>query len=112
MKYMLMLVRDDEQWESLSDGERDYDSIIRWWMELGAKGVLRGGEELQPARTATTLRWSEGSPVVMDGPFAESKETIGGYGIIEVENLDEAIAIARTWPAQSHKVEIRPVVTH
>ena len=109
---MLLLIRDDEQWESLSDAERDYDSIIRWWMSLGEKGVLRGGDELQPARTATTVRWSEANAVVMDGPFAESKETIGGYGIIEVESLDEAIAIAKTWPARSHKVEIRPVVSH
>jgi hypothetical protein len=110
MKYMLLLVRDDEAWESLSDADRDYESIIRWWMSLGERGVLLGGDELEPARTATTVRWAGGKPVVTDGPYAETKETVGGFGIVEVANLDEAIAIAQSWPAVGHKVEIRPVV--
>jgi hypothetical protein len=110
MKYMLLLIRNDEVWESLSDDERDYDSIIRWWMSLGERGVLRGGDELEPARAATTVAWRNGQPQVMDGPFVETKETIGGYGIIEVPSLDEAIAIAKSWPGRGHKVEIRPVV--
>lgn len=110
MKYMLLLVRSDEEWERLSDEERDYDSIIKWWMGLAERGVLLGGEELQAARTATTVAWEGGRPVVMDGPFIEAKETVGGFGIIEVPNLDEAIAIARTWPARGHKVEVRPLV--
>lgn len=111
MKYMLMLVRDDEQWEAFSDAERDMPAIGAWFMDLAAKGKLRGGEQLFPARTATTVSWPEpGRPVVTDGPYLETKETIGGFGIIEVEDLDEAIAIARSWPAPSHKVELRPCV--
>lgn len=110
MKYMLMLVRSDEEWEGLSDKERDYDAIMRWWMSLSEKGVLRDGAELQPARTATTIRWEDRSAVTMDGPFMEAKETIGGYGIVEVDDLDAAIALAKSWPARGHKVEIRPIV--
>jgi hypothetical protein len=56
------------------------------------------------------VRWQEGKPVVIDGPYVETKETIGGYGIIEVPDLDAAIEIAKTWPARGHAVEIRPVV--
>jgi hypothetical protein len=110
MKYMLMLVRSDEEWEGLSDGERDYDAIMRWWMGLAEKGVLRDGAELQPARTATTIKWDDRSAVTMDGPFMEAKETIGGYGVVEVDDLDAAIAIAKSWPGRGHKVEIRPIV--
>jgi hypothetical protein len=110
VKYMMMLVRDDDQWEALSDGDRDMDAIRRWWGGLVERGVLRGGEQLQPARTATTIVWKQGDPVITDGPFMETKETIGGYGIIDVPDLDSAIEIARSWPAVGHKVEIRPVI--
>ena len=112
MKYMLMLIRDDEQWESLSDEQRDYPAIGSWFMGLAAQGKLRGGEELHSSRTATTVSWPGGSPVVTDGPFMETKETIAGFGVVDVADLDEAIAIARTWPARGHKVEVRPVIDH
>jgi hypothetical protein len=112
MKYMLMLVRDDEQWEGFSDDERDMEGIGRWFMDLAARGVLRGGEQLHSARSATTVAWPAGSPVVTDGPYLETKETIAGFGIIDVPDLDEALAIARTWPARAHKVEVRPCVEH
>ena len=112
MKYMLMLVRDDEEWEAYTDAERNMEGIGAWFMDLAARGLLRGGEQLQPASTATTVTWPGGSPVVTDGPFMETKETIGGFGIIDVPDLDAAIAIARTWPARGHKVEVRPIVEH
>jgi hypothetical protein len=109
---MLLLVRDDEEWEALSDEERDYESIMTWWGRLAEAGQLVDGHELQPARSATTVQWREGGPVVTDGPFMEAKESIAGYGILEVPDLDAAIAIAKTWPAKGHKVEIRPLVHH
>lgn len=110
MEYMLLLVREDADWESLSPSEQDYASIGRWWADLAQQGVLRDGRELKPARTATTVRWDGQNPMVTDGPFMEAKETIGGYGVIDVPDLDAAIQIARSWPARGHKVEIRPVV--
>ena len=112
MKYMLMLVRDDEQWESLSAAERNYEGIGAWFMNLAAQGQLRSGEELQPAHTASTVSWQSGAPVVTAGPYLETKETIGGFGVVEVADLDEALAIARSWPAPGHRVEVRPCVDH
>ena len=112
MKYLLLLVRSDEDWEALTDEERDYPGIYRWWGELAERGVLRGGEELQSARTATTISWEDGRPILTDGPFMETKETVAGYGVVEVPDLDAAIEIARTWPARGHRVEIRPIVQH
>lgn len=109
MKYMLMLIRDDEQWEAYSDA--DMPAVGAWFMDLAGRGRLLGGEQLFPARTATTVSWPEpGRPVVTDGPYLETKETIGGFGIIDVGDLDEAIAIARSWPARAHRVELRPCV--
>ena len=112
MKYMLMLARSDEEWEAMSDEERDYPAIFRWFGELAERGVLVGGEELQAARTATTLSWDGSRPILTDGPFVEAKETIAGFGIVDVPDLDAAIEIARGFPARGHKVEIRPVVHH
>ena len=107
-----MLVRSDERWEAMSDEERDYSAITRWFGELFQRGVLTGGEELQAARTATTVSWDGERPVLTDGPFLETKETIGGFAVLEVPDLDAAIDIAKTWPARSHRVEIRPIVQH
>ena len=112
MKYVLMLVRSDEAWEALSDEERDYGAIMRWFGELARRGVLAGGEELQAARTATTVSWEGERAILTDGPFMEAKETIGGFAVLDVPDLDAALDVARTWPARSHKVEIRPIVQH
>lgn len=110
MKYMMLLTRVDAEWEALTDAERDKTAINRWWATHARAGHIVGGHELQPARTATTIRWEGGKPVIVDGPFMEAKETIGGFGILEVADLDAAIAIAKSWPGRGHKVEIRPVV--
>ena len=112
MKYMLMFVQKDEEvWEKLSPVEQNYPAIERWFGEHAQAGRFVGGYQLRPGRTATTVQWSGGKPVVTDGPFIEAKETIGGYGIFEVPDLDTAIAIANTWPSpQYHLVEVRPVV--
>jgi len=112
VKYVLMLVRSDEEWEAMSDEERDYPAIMRWFGELAQRGVVRGGEELQPARTATTVSWDGERPMLTDGPFMEAKEMIGGFCTVEAPDLDAAIDLAKTWPARSHKVEIRPIVQH
>jgi hypothetical protein len=108
----MLMLRSDERWEALNDEERDYAAITRWVGELVQRGVLQGGEELQPARSATTVSWDGERSLLTDGPFMEAKETIGGFFIVDVPDLDAAIEIARKWPARSHKVEIRPVVQH
>ena len=78
--------------------------------DLSQKGILKGGEELQPMHTATTVRRVNGSMKVTEGPFIESKEHVGGFGMIEVPDLDAAIAIAKSWPGGD--VEVRPIVVH
>jgi hypothetical protein len=107
-----MLVRSDEEWEALTDEERDYPAIMRWFGELAQRGVLQGGAELQPARTARTVSWEEGRPILTDGPYLEAKETVGGFAVVEAPDFDAAVAIAGTWPARGHRVEVRPIVQH
>ncbi|MFL6238916.1 MAG: YciI family protein [Actinomycetes bacterium] len=84
--------------------------VMQWWEKHSQAGAIIGGAKLQPTSTATTVRGGD-KPLVTDGPFVEAKEVLGGFGIVEVANLDEAIALAKTWPLLSagQSVEIRPV---
>jgi hypothetical protein len=81
--------------------------------ETRGRGILRGAEPLQPTATATTIRIADGRPVILDGPFAETKEQLAGYYIIECRDLDEAIAWAARIPTSckgdAGSVEIRPI---
>ena len=110
-QYVLMLL-EDESWEKQSKDEmkRAYAAIGAWVDDLRNKGIMKGGEELQPKRTATTVRRKNGAMSVTEGPFIESKEHVGGFMMIEVPDLDAAIAIAKSWPGGD--VEVRPIVVH
>ena len=102
MQYVLLIY--DEESEGESSGSR-------WIGDLEAKGTLLASEELQPVMTATTVRVRDGDTVLSDGPFAETKETLGAFCLIEADSLDEAIEWASRIPsARSGTVEIRPVV--
>jgi hypothetical protein len=110
MKYMLMFIGDSEGPEATmapEDLQAMYASVGEWWTKHSASGALTDGHQLQPATTATTVVPRTGA--VTDGPYLETKESIGGYGIVEAADLDTVIAMAKTWPA-SAKVEIRPIV--
>jgi hypothetical protein len=110
-KYMLMFVGDDEEWrasQSKEEIQRAYAEIGKWWGDLVAKGVIKGGEELGPRRNAATVRRVNGKMTVTDGPFVEAKEHVGGFAVIDVPDLDAAIAVAKGWPGGD--VEVRPVV--
>ena len=112
MKYVFLFTGPDDEWEATpaDERERTYAEIAKWFAEHGEAGRITGGEELMPARTATTVR-KQGDRIVMtDGPFIESKETVGGFAVVEVPDLDAALALAKTWPGNT--VEVRPVVTH
>ncbi len=108
--YMLMFIDDPDQWDKTPKDEKDakYAEIGRWWGDLTAKGVIKSGEELMNKSTATTVRRVNGQMKVSDGPFIESKEHVGGYALIEVPDLDAAIAVAKSWPGSD--VEVRPIV--
>lgn len=111
-KYMLMFIDDPDEWDAVSkdDKAKAYAAIGTWWEELSRKGVIKGGEELMHKDTATTVRRVRGQMTVSDGPFIESKEHVGGFALIEVADLDAAIAVAKSWPGSD--VEVRPIVEH
>jgi hypothetical protein len=115
MKYVLMFVgssEDQDAWERLSKEQLAvaYEGANKWFEEQSRSGRLVGGEELQGPRSSTTVRIKNGKAIVTDGPYIEAKEIIGGFAIVEVKDLDEALAMAKAWPAGA--VEVRPVVDH
>ncbi len=87
----------------------DYEKSGQWFEKYTKTGKILGGEELRGPGTATTVSWKNGKVSVTDGPFIESKEVIGGFALIDVADLDEAIAMAKEWPGT---VEIRPTIDH
>ncbi len=115
MKYVIMFASDPEL-DAAQPPERvqeDYARIYRWFQD-NASVIDEGGAELQPVETATTVRHDSGDVVVVDGPFSEAREVIGGFSIIDVPDMDAAIALVKTWPSLSMAgscVEIRPMVT-
>jgi hypothetical protein len=109
VKYILMFISDDSNWDtSKPEIQEAYKRIGAWFEEHTKSGKIYGGEELQKTNTATTVRQRNGKITVTDGPFSESKETVGGYALVDVRDLDEAIAIAKSWPVLS-AIEIRPI---
>ncbi|HEY8169536.1 MAG TPA: YciI family protein [Candidatus Limnocylindria bacterium] len=113
MKYMMLIVGNEEAETSAPKEELDalYARIFAWWDEHSSAGRIVDGHELQPSSTATTVRIGrDGSTTVTDGPFMEAKESIGGYGVLDVADLDEALAVASSWPGASSTLEIRPIV--
>ena len=113
MKYLLLCCADEKQWSAIPDSRRD--GIMREYREL-MKSLHESGQhlatgKLEPVATAATVRSRNGKPVVVDGPFAETKEQLGGYHVVECRDLDEAIAIAKRIPTLPHggTVEVRPM---
>ncbi|MBD2108277.1 YciI family protein [Nodosilinea sp. FACHB-13] len=110
MKYMLLIYSDENVWGE-GEQERCYQDSVKLTQDLHAKGQYLGASPLHPVATATSVRMRDGKRLVTDGPFAETREQLGGYFLIEAEDLDEAIAIAGRIPSV-HKgtVEIRPLI--
>jgi len=109
---MLLICRDEQVWDRMTPAERQsiYGEILALSEELTARGQYLGGSPLYPASSATSVRVRDGKRLVTDGPFAETREQLGGYMLIDVKNLDEAIDIAgRIALARTSTVEIRPV---
>jgi hypothetical protein len=116
VKYVLMFAGssdEQEQWEKMPTEQMKaaYERIGQWFEEHSRSGKIVGGEELQGPSTATTIRHKNGKTTVTDGPFIESKEVLGGFAVVEVSDLDEALAMAKSWPG-GNMVEVRPVVVH
>jgi hypothetical protein len=105
MKYACLVYLEPDALDSVPDGD-----CIAFGEAMRRNGVDYGGEALQPAFTATTVRMRNGKPMIVDGPFAETKEQLAGFYLIDAKDLDEAIAFAsRIPPARVGSIEVRPV---
>jgi hypothetical protein len=111
MKYICLGYYDEQQWETMSERERNalmdecfaYDEVLR------KNGHFVGGEALQSARNATTLRWKNGKVLITDGPYAETKEQVGGILVLEARDLNHAIQLMSKHPGvKAGTFEIRP----
>jgi hypothetical protein len=105
MKYMLFVCTDPEA----EPYDPELDTIGQWVEDLDRRGVRKHGDRLRPPEDATTVRWRRGEVLVTDGPFAETREQIAGYDVIDCADLDEAIEIASKHSmARFGRIEIRP----
>ena len=114
MKYVIMFTSTPELDAAVpaERAEQVYRQVYDWFGEHSEQ-ISDSGAELQPVTTATTVTHGDGAPVVADGPFSEAKEVIGGFSVLDVDDLDAAIAIVKTWPMlqlPGTSVEIRPMV--
>ena len=113
MQYLLMIYSDEKADARMSESERgkmhaDYGTFTR---EIIASGHNKGGNALQPTSTATTVRVRDGKTLSTHGPFAETREQLGGYYLVEAKDLDEATRLAARIPgARDGSIEIRPIM--
>jgi hypothetical protein len=109
MKYMLLIYMEEHAMDAM-EREQCYVDSAQLCQDLAKNGQFRGANPLHPVASATSVRIREGKRVVTDGPFAETREHLGGYFLVEAKDLDEAIGIASKIPgARKGTVEIRPV---
>jgi hypothetical protein len=113
MQYMLLIYGDETQFAAPST-EEETRAVLEPWEKYGQwltdEGMMKAGDALQPTATATSVRVENGEPLVTDGPFAETKEQLGGYYLIEADGLDQALEAAKRCPgAQGGTIEVRPV---
>jgi hypothetical protein len=115
MQYLLLIYDTEKAWAGRPEAERkqltaDYLAFTK---EVKASGHFKAGDALQPTHTATTVRVRDGKTSTTDGPFAETREQLGGYYLIEAKDLDEATAIATRIPgAKLGSIEVRPVMSY
>jgi hypothetical protein len=113
MQYLLLIYNMESEWDAMSEAEQAamLQEFGAFTQGIAASGNLRGGNQLYPVSKATTVRVQNGKTLVTDGPFAETKEQLGGYYLIEAADLDEATAIAARIPAaRVGSIEVRPIV--
>lgn len=112
MRYALLICTEEKANDGLSADEAsavtaEYD---RFTEDAAGRGVLRGGERLRPTTDATTVRVRDGEVLTSDGPFAETKEQVGGFFLVDCKDLDEAIDVASRIPgARTGSIEVRPI---
>jgi hypothetical protein len=115
MQYLLLIYADESKMKSAT--QADQNAMFKEYGEFTASivksGNMRAGDALQPSSTATTVRVREGKTLTTDGPFAETREQLGGYYLVEARDLDAAIAMAARIPgARDGSIEVRPVMIY
>ncbi len=113
MRYILLIYEDEAAWEAMSQEEQSqgFRMYMDFTEDIQKSGNHLAGEPLQPTATATTVRVRDGKTLTTDGPYAETKEQLGGFYIVEARELDEAIGIAARVPgAQWGAIEVRPIL--
>jgi hypothetical protein len=113
MRYMLLIYGDEQAQAGMSeaDAAAQYQAYNQFTQDIVDRGLMQGGEALQPTSTATTVRVRNDETLTTDGPFAETKEQLGGYFIVDCKDLDEAIETAAKIPgARGGSIEVRPIM--
>ena len=117
MQYLLMIYDAEKQWADMPEAKRNalMGEYMAFTKSIKESGHMVAGDALQPVHTATTVRVKDGKTTKTDGPFAETREQLGGYYLINAKDLDEATAIAARIPSAAHGigcVEVRPVLQY
>jgi hypothetical protein len=114
MKYLLTIYADESRFATMTpeDSAALMEAYGKFGTEAQAAGALLGGEGLQPTATATTVRVRDGETLLTDGPFAETREQLGGYYLLDCKDLDDALEWAKRIPMPSGTVEVRPVMDY
>jgi hypothetical protein len=113
MQYMLLIYDDERAFAKVTEAQKGkmMQEYREFTQDIVKSGHFRAGSQLQATASATTLREKNGKIVTVDGPFAETKEQLGGYYLVECKDLDEALAIAKRIPSvRSGSIEVRPLV--
>ena len=113
MKYMLLIYHEEKAWAELSEAERQgiYAEFRQLGAQLQASGQFVTGSQLHPTAAASSVRVRNGKRLVTDGPFAETREQLGGYFLVDAANLDDALGLAARIPAaRMGTIEVRPLV--
>lgn len=112
MRYALLICDEEKRQADMSEEQAGTQmaAYAAFGEEMGARGVLQAGERLRPTTTATTVRVREGEVLTSDGPFAETKEQIAGFYLVDCKDLDEALEVASKIPAAGYgSIEVRPI---
>ena len=113
MRYALLIYASEQDWANQSEeqAQTQFQDYMAFTKDIVDRGLMAGGEALQPTATATTVRVRDGETLSTDGPFAETKEQLGGFYVVEAKDLDEAIEIATRIPdVRGGSIEVRPVM--
>jgi hypothetical protein len=113
MRYALLIYASEQDWANQSEeqAQTQFQDYMAFTKDIVDRGIMRSGEALQPTATATTVRVRDGETLTTDGPFAETKDQLGGFYLVDCKDLDEAIEVAARIPdVRRGSIEIRPIM--